>query len=385
MSYFPSNFYIFVDSVRDLPKPVAGVITLRDDFTYVFTGVVDLAGSRLVCGENTTIIGGSSENCRIISSGLNASTALISSEFSLPLKNISMSHGTALDLDADGNDGALDWLGVNFINCATIGTIANYDNVIWTDCGVLNSSGLTFDGSIGTVGFSQCIFDASTAGTVITLPSTLTITRRFRIIYSAFVALSGETGINASTSATIPVEGYILDTCNFSGGGTYTTGVAFDDNKSRWKENRGIENSAEIGYYTMIGNGTATTISATSTPVKVAGTTTLQSISQKFSSPSSNRATYIGAITRNFKVSVEMSVSSGNGNQVGVYVAKNGTVIDESENYATTNAGGRAENIGCQTITNMSENDYIEIFVENATATNNITVSELSVIIESLN
>jgi hypothetical protein len=374
----------FVSSLNDLPDAVNGVITLVTNKTYFFTKVVDLAGARLLASENTTILGASSENCRIKSTGLNANTALITSQYSLIIRNITIEHGTALDLDADGYSGAaIDWFGVNFTDCATIGTIANYSNVIWSDCAVLNSAGLTFDGSIGTVGFSQCIFDGRAVSTIIILPATLTITRRFRIIYSAFVVLSGETGINTSVSATIPVESYILDTVNFSGGGTYVTGVLHTDNKSLWENNKGISNSSEIAYYTIQDNVTATTITV-NVPAKIAGTSVSQSITQKFSH-SNNKATYTGGVTRSFKVSAILSLTSGNNHQVGIYVAKGGSILAESETYVTTSGAGRAENAKVQAVTELATNEFIEIWVENETSSTNITVEFMSVVIESLN
>jgi len=375
---------VFVDSVSDLPDPVGGVITLGDGITYFFTTAVDLNGSRIVAGQNTTLLGGSSENCSISSTGLDSSTALITSGYSMPCRNITFTHGKAINLNANGVTGAaLDWFGVNFLNCETIGTIANYNNCIFSDCGVLNSSNWTFDGTISTVGFSQCILDGRSGQTTITIPSSATITRRFRIIYSAAIALSGETAINVSTSASIPVEGYILDTVTFSGGGTYTAGVLYTDNKSLFVNCKGINNSSEIAQYYMQNNATATVITV-NVPTKVLGTTTASSINQKFSH-SNNRATYTGAITRDFKVTIVASVTSGNTHQVGLYVAKNGTILTESETYATTSGAGRAENIVVQTILQLAQNDYVEAYVENETSSTNVTAEFLSVIVEALN
>jgi hypothetical protein len=375
--------YVIVDSTAKLPQSVSGVITLEDNTTYFFTTTIDLLGSRLVCGQNTTILGGSSENCRIKSTGLTG-TALITSAWSLPIRSIAFEADIVFNLNANGNaNQALDWFGVNVIDSNTVGTIANYTNFIASDCGFLNTQGLTFDGSVGTIGFAQTIFDCKAGGTSIIIPSTATITRRFRIIYSAFVILSGETGINVSSSATIPVEGYILDTVNFSGGGTYTTGVAYTDNKALFSNNRGINNSAEIAYYTMNNNATATTVASSGVAYKVAGTTTSQSVTQKFTN-TNNRATYTGAITRAFSVSAVLSCTSGNNNQIGLYIAKNGAILTESEVYITTGGSGRAEGGKIQAILQLVTNDYIEIFVENSTTATNITVTELSVIVEAL-
>jgi len=373
-----------VNHVSDLPLASGGAITLADNVTYFFVGTIDLLGSRLLAGVNTCLIGGSSENSRIKSTGL-AGTALVTSNYSLPMRNITIEADVALNLDGDGTTTALDWFGVNFTDCPTIGTVKDYTNFIMTDCAFLNSANLTLDGTIGTVGLLQCLFDGRAGQQTFILPSSLVITRRFRVIYSAFVVLSGETGLNVSNTASIPVEGYILDTVNFSGGGTYTTGLGFSDNKSLWLNCRGVANSASIAQMTMSANATITVITTPGVAVKAAGTTTLRAISQRFTMPSSNRLTYGGAIQRDFKCLAVATFTGGVNDKIGIYIALNGTVLPESEIYATANAAGRAENIVCQTIVNMVQNDYIEIFVENDSDADDIVVTDLNVIVEALN
>ena len=93
-SNISSGNIVFVASKTDLPTAVSGVITLADSISYFFTTIVDLTGDRIVCGLNTVILGASSENCYIKSTGLNSSTALITSVYSLPIRNISFTHGT---------------------------------------------------------------------------------------------------------------------------------------------------------------------------------------------------------------------------------------------------------------------------------------------------
>lgn len=379
-----SGDVIFVASVSDLPTAVSGVITLADNVTYFITSIVDLNGSRLVGGVNTTIIGGSSENCRIKSTGLTG-TALITSNYSLPIRNITIEANVALNLDGDGTTTALDWFGVNFTDCPTVGTIKDYSNFIMADSAFLNSGGLTFDGTIGTIGFSQCLFDNYSATTALTIASTCTVSRRFRIIYSSFVTLSGETSLNVSTSATIPVESYILDTVNFGGGGTYNTGVQYTDNKALFVNCKGINNSAELANYFMLNNATVTNVITVATPLKIAGTTTANSINQKFTH-TNNRATYVGAITRSFKVTTTISVTSTSANdQIGFYVAQNGAVITDSEMYVTTNSTSRAESVTVHTIVSLATNDYIEMWTENNTDASDVTITYMNVIIEALN
>lgn len=378
---------IFVGAKADLPSAASGVITLEDAKTYFITGTVDLLGDRLVAGNNTTIVGGSSENCILKSTGLDASTALLSSTFSLPMRNISITHGTALNLDGTGNaTAALDWFGVNFVDCPTVGIIKTYSNFIMSDCALLNSANMTFDGTIGTVGFVQCLFSGRAAETTLNFPSTLTITRRIRATYSSFVAFGGATAINVNDSAVIPVEGYILDTINFSGGANYTAGVQFNDNKALFTNCKGVSNSAEIGQCYFTNNTTQNTIATTGVFEKILGTTSASAVNQKFSH-TNNSLTYTGGITRSFRVTASCSAQAitTNATTILVRAAKNGTTIAESESQATTSATLRNENFYSQAIIELATNDYLELWIANATNANNVLVTELNMIVEALN
>lgn len=392
-NYLESQKIKFVDKLEDFPTPVSGVITLENNLTYFITTTVDLAGARLVAGINTTIIGGSSENCILKSTGLSAETALLTSQYSLPMRNVTLTHGTAVDLNASGTPtAALDWFGVNFVDCNSsgggsgVGTIQNYSNFIMSDCALLNSSGMTFNGSIGTVGFVQCLFSGVAGQTTLNFPSTLTITRRIRVTYSSFVAFGGATAINVSTSAVIPVEGYILDTCNFSGGATYTAGVQFNDNKALFTNCKGIGNSAEIGQCFYTNNAVQNAIATTGVFEKIEGTTTASTVNQKFSHID-NRLTYTGGITRSFRVTASCSAQAlqTNATTILVRAAKNGVTIAESESQATTSATGRNENFYSQAIVELTTNDFLELWIANATNANNLLVTELNMIVEALN
>jgi len=374
-----TNEFIFVSSKLDLPIAISNVITLLDSVTYFFTTTVDLTGDRLVCGLNTVILGASSENCYIKSTGLSSSTALITSNYSLPIRNISFTHGKVFNLDGDGTTTAIDWFGINFVDCTTIGTIKDYTNFVMGDSAFLNSSGMTFDGSIGTIAFGNCLFDSSSGGTAITLASTLTVTRRFRIIYSSFVTLSGETSLNVSASATISDERYILDTVNFSGGGSYILGVDQTSNKTLFTNCVGIQNTTTRGFYYMVNNATDTIIGGSNVNVwvKALGTTTADSNNSKFSH-SNNRLTYSGAFNTSFLVTVNTAVRSGASNQnISIGIAKNGTILTNSEMTIRTSTSNQEHPGSTQYQIDLITNDYVELFVKNSQSTD-IRVSDLN-------
>lgn len=376
----------YISTKSDLPNPVAGVITLDAEKTYYFTADVDLSGDRLVGSQDTVILGASSENCSITSTGLGVGVALFTTEWTTPIRHITFRDvDTCLDINGVTNAPvALDWTGVNFLNIPNIGEISTCDNWIYSKGAFLNSKGFTFSGSVGTIGIDNSIFvGPGSAGSIISLDAGLTVTRRFRIIYSSIVAFGSTIGIDASISATIPTEGYIFDTVNFSGGSTYLSGITETDNRSRIDNSRGVKNTAEIGNYYMLNNATITPILSAGVSVKIEGASTANSINQKFSH-TNNRLTYTGGLTRNFQVSATASFSSGNNQIIGLYVAKNGVVIPDSEMYATTSGNGKAEAIHVQTIFEMNENDYVELWIENESGATDITVEFLNLICKSL-
>ena len=377
----------FIYTKSDLPTPSAGVITLEADKTYFIVSNIDLTGDRLVGGSNTTILGASSENCSLTSTGLGVGIPLFETIWTTPIRHITFKDvDTAISIDGTINPPvALDWTGVNFLNVPNVGEINTCDNFIFSKGSFLNSKGLLFAGTIGTIGIDNSLLAGDGAsGELIQIASSCVITRRFRLIYSSVVAFGSTVGIDVNTSATVPTEGYILDTVNFSGGGTYVSGVGYLDNKVRWSNSRGIINTSEIGNYYMSDNVTPTVISSSGVPVKALGTTTANAINQKFTH-TDNRLTYVGGLDRDFQVSSTMTFVTGSNKVIGMYVAKNGVIIPSSEMYAASGASGRAESIHIQTILNMTNGDYIEIWIENETDTTDITVEFLNVIVKSLN
>ena len=370
----------YIATAADLPAAVGGVITLESK-TYVITNGVDLSGDRIVCPTDNCAIKGLANNlCTLKSTGLTVSP-LITANRTLILENITIEAETAFAFDGTGGSNVLFFAdNLNLLNCDSIGTFEVFEDFVVNRIAFINSGGITFDGAINTIEFDNCLFNNKAGATAITVPATANISTRLRVSSSLFSVLATSTGLNVSASATIGTQSYILHLVDFSGAGTYITGLSSSDNESYFVDSIGIDNSSEIGGYYMNDNATATTIATVDTPVKAAGTTTALGVNQKFTH-ASNKLTYDGALQRTFKISATTSVTSGNSNQIKVYIAKNGTVLNESVGKGTTGGAGRAENIVSQTAVSLSSTDYIEIFVENDTL-NDITVTDLNVLID---
>jgi hypothetical protein len=384
--------FIFVGSTNDLPAPVNGIINLKDNYTYFFTTTVDLQGSRLVAGQNTTILGGSSENSRIKSTGISTTTALLSSNYSIPLRNITLEAPYAINLDATGYGvQALDWFGVNFTNCAKVGIISSYNNFIMLDGAFLSSQDLTFNGTTGTIGFNQCLFSADfgIGGTrpILKIADTANITRRFRSTVNSFVVPSGMTAISVGNSATILDEALILDTCNFSGPGSYLDGDATDltGTKPLFTNNRGISNTFATGQIYMLGNTTQTSIASTDTWTKVAGITTDTGETAKFVA-SNNRLTCSAVVEREYNITASISFRCEATNNVkfGFYDSRLGAVRLPSQIKHTSSAGELHQVTAVDLITQVNTGNYIELHCKNLDSTTPITVEYMNMIVHEV-
>jgi len=387
--------FIFVGSTNDLPSPVNGVITLKDNYTYFFTTTVDLQGNRLVAGDNTTILGGSSENCRIKSTGIATDVALLSSAYSLPLRNITLEAPFAINLVASNPAvHALDWFGVNFTNCAKVGIISSYNNFIMLDGAFLNSQDLTFNGTTGTVGFNQCLFTGNfgLGGTksILNFPSTFICSRRIRVTVCSFIVPSGYTGITVQDGVNFAQpESFILQTCNFSGPGTklgISTHTDIDKRDAFYEGNRGIDNSFVIGQYYMRGNNVQTSFASTDTYTKIAGITTTAGARNSKFTHTDNRLTCIAGIEREFltQVSLTFIPSAYTNCKFAIYDSSNASPILAASEVTVEGTQGDTRTVHFTDVHKHVLGDYVEIHVSNLEDTNPITVVDLNVLVTQL-
>ena len=143
--------------------------------------------------------------------------------------------------------------------------------------------------------------------------------------------------------------------------------------------------AAQSGYgsYSMHDNATVTTIASVDTPVKVAGTT-LVGASIALFTHADNRLTYTGPTTHEFMVTAVGAVTAANNKALGIYIAKNGTPIGESEMYVTGAGTTALVNWSTQHLVEMATNDYVEIWVENETDATDVTFPIINVIADQL-
>lgn len=125
-----------------------------------------------------------------------------------------------------------------------------------------------------------------------------------------------------------------------------------------------------------------TTITTAGTYVKAAGTTTLTNSSATMNNgATNNRLVYTGVATRHFHIVLQASVTlvSGNNQDIGIQMyhyddsAASGTLLAHSE-ARTTVPGTEIVQITSHADVMMDNGDYLEMYVGNNTATNNLQV-----------
>lgn len=376
-----------VSSKHDFPEAVNGVISISG--SWLITTEVDLEGDRIEFTGSGALLGTTPEVSILYSTGLN-NDPLITSTYSIKLYGITFSTTSSspiLDLQASNSLYTVLVDAVNFVDCPLVGTINGYGNTIFNSTALLNSGNLIFDGVLDTVAFSNCYIATRQNTSAIVVPNTCTINRRFRIVYSAFVVQPVSTGLDVGVSASIPSEGYILDTVNFSGGGTFTDGIQYNNNKALFTDCVGINNSATVASAWVVDNMVPTNIASRNTPTKAVCNLSQDSVTQKFT-VSGNDITYTGSRTSVFYCGMSATITSSSNQSIALYIAVNDVVIPNSKTRVLMPTGGggaaKVNNIVTQAATELATGDRISVYIENESSPEDVTLENCTIIVRPM-
>lgn len=184
----------------------------------------------------------------------------------------------------------------------------------------------------------------------------------------------GISGLANSGNIAVGILGNITQS-DYDGGMTDLENLDPNDD-ARWnfRDNRPTPDTFPDALISFRNNATETVIAATDTPVLVAGTWTEQQVSL-FSSTAAGRLTWLAE--RDLKAPTTVScglISSGGGSiDVTVYIFVNG-VEDTASGTPIAISGSDAQTLTIPWQLTLSQNDYIEVFVENNSNTTNIIV-----------
>jgi hypothetical protein len=370
---FAANKAIFINSLSALPAPIGGIITLLPNITYVQGEDLNIGTDVFALGMNTVWCGFESLNITLTYTGTgdlftmvdttNRIHNLTISATSGRLYNWSSTSGQQLrvtDVQSSSDEYGI-FTGVNSIlrftnvspSIATDGLefVGSFASVLWEVSGAEINGGAFF--RLGTAQFNSILVD------------------------KVLMTLAGGTefinGLPNSGNISAGGLGTVLLT-RIGGAGTPLVGVTPDDALWEFFHNDEIPDTRPDALLSMQNNAIETTITATDTPVLVAGVWTIKSVSQ-MTGDVDGRTTYIGGKDSKLPVTYSVSVepASGTNIKMSAYVAIDGVVDPDSKRSGTASSGSPSS-ITIPWQDSFSTNGYHEVFVENNDNTTNILV-----------
>ena len=276
---------------------------------------------------------------------------------------------------------------VNYVGASSIGSLNNL-NLVFFNLGqfIANSTGIS---ASNITSYFMTLFNwvASNTGTFLTLSGTFD---EVQLSNSRINVNTGEIGIDVSANPTITGAASITQV-SFDGLKTafvngYTTGSysGYKFTNEWFVQCQGVlQETDEVATGSVyISTPLVTPIATLNTPIKISGTTTSNGLFRT-SSTTNNRIQYIGSKLRYFSYSASLSVTGEGNNKIfNFYIAKNGVVVPESKQSRKITTGTDIGSISISGLIQLDTNDYVEVWVANATDATDITVQSMNFVIK---
>lgn len=380
---------------------------LRSDVVYLVQGMIDMGTTSIQVPEGGLFIHGES----YFVSGLyttadNTDLFVVdpSGSYSgnVRMKEIELSadgvNSKIFELDNSENFGSIEFISCNIgsfaRNTTEIGTLDSYRQFRTTDCGFFRiQDGLTFTGTwLG--GFSivdTIVLSQANNSTLFKVGTGLTFGGR--CISNINAASADPTTITFDFVA----SNFLLD------GGFQLTGASFapdssisvttdeDEIQAFFRDCVEIRNTRP-GFDMEFTTQATTTISTVNTPVKAAGTTNTTR-NTWWTQTGNNEVTYNSNLTKDFKITVNVTIDGGANDEIAVVVRK----YDDSaagyvdlkrrvKNISNVLGGLDVVNFSFVTVGEFSVDDRLEVWVENTDDTTDVTVldGESEIFVEAI-
>lgn len=369
--------FVLVKSIADLPAPSSGVITLSSSTLYEVNGFINLGANSV--NLNGAVFVGSNPNSDVLS--YSGSSGLFSGS----------NGGLVQFLSIMGNSGSTKLFNINdgsktknfiirdsyILNFGDIGTISGHRFVYLNTLSYYNNlNGFLFSGNAELFLYDQ-IWNETNSGTAFSLSG------NFEVISMTGGKLDidvGETGIDVTANPTLTSRG-VIENVAFTQSGNFTSGVF----SKKWEiEAAGLvtEKDDKATGSIYINSPSTTAISAVNVPTKVSGATTAANLFRADTDSQNNRLRYTGTKTRFFEAICTFSLFGGKNDVYAFYIYKNGVRVPSIyvENKIANNG-----DIGAATImgtVELASNDYVEVWVENKSASADCTINAMNFIIK---
>lgn len=370
---------VIVNSEVDFPTQDATTITLDAGIQFIL-GASFTTAKNFIIGDKSLFTGGNILSPVLTYTG--TAPMFTSVDASFTIRDIQIDHPNSEGFNfTDTVGGAVLFLNekVRTVSGTKYGTFNDLQTVL-----IEGSSALDVDDGITLQGVNNLIFSTdkfymgSTSPTFAGIDLTTSITQNLEFDDLIVIGPVGSVGIKgAASSGNVPVGTVAtVSRGNFSGVDTPLDTIAVDDIRWEFAGNSGIPNTRRDALISTSSNLLETVITATLTPVKVNAVWVCEGESF-FDCDTAGRMTYIGE--NQFRAPIDFSttvkMAAGSSKQVTVFIAVNGTVVSQTGKEATVSAANPSS-IATAWQHTFSTGDYVEVWVENDTDTNNIIMTQ---------
>lgn len=359
-----------------------GIIDMGSQSIEVPQGGLNLAGYNFDISKLTSSVSGYT----MFTSPAGGSGNLLGSDYAVEVTGAS---SQVYNLISDTGDEAIEISRVNYNNCTSLGEIDNYRQGLESGTGRFGGSpslkltGVWIGGYFIDTSIVRSL-DAGMTGSLFEAGVGFLMGSRFRSnqnidlpASASFIDFAPANFVNASTVQI--VNAIISRNSTFdTSDSNITPNMAASDLVSNWSNNVGIPNTF-VGGNLSVTTEIATTISATSTFVDIAGTWAADDL-QHFDEPSNGQLRHLGFTPREYKLTADLVLDSSSNNVLKINVRKwddsSSSFINLFEQTRQVNAlvGGRdVAFFTIITTVTLDINDYIVLQASNETATNDIT------------
>ena len=374
---------IVIRELNDFPAPIAGVINLVSGVEYIITGVVNIGTNTIKINARNSLFGFTRGFDGIVSTTTGTLFDVTNANFVMTNLVISVPNGTIINVNNNtGNFGAS--INTCILSGNILGTIGgtSTQNFAFRSNTISNTfagGGFTFTGASNGLCAIQDNITTNSGGILLNYGTS--IWQQIVISNNSFTANSGQTILSGAVNSANVAVSANLSSNQFTGLGTYNTGIIKSDLKWLFVSNSpNVQNSETIGELYMIGNTVPTTFTGAGVYTKVLGTTTAGE-NERFTMSTDNRLTYIGLETANLFISasLSMSKSTSTAQDLRAVLYLDGTSPITSTT-ASVNIKNNADLVSAtvQGFISLNTNQFVELWIENLTSKTNITVNTMN-------
>ena len=373
---------VFVNQLSDLPTAAAGKITLLAGTTYLFGANVNIGTNYLLFAAGTGIQSHGVFTTTITYTG--TVPMLQGADASTRIKEINLLCASSnLFSWVDGTPGTsiIIFSDVLVIACLEVGLFDDINTLVINGSTVVScTSGITFEGTANQGTRLESFSMLSTSATYVGFDFTGATMKTLFMEGVVVTGGAGSIGIKGDAGSANITSGFVanVSAVQFQGVTTPLSGVTIDDIRWKFVGNGNIADSMPDALIAFTANATATVIATVNTPVLVAGTFTEARASQ-YATTAAGRITLLSErdVVTPIDVTLTIEPVSGTNKIITAYIALGGTVIALSGMGTHVDAGDpKVVTIPWQL--NLSETNFIEVFVENNTDAVNLLVSHIT-------